>query len=166
MQSQGLNSNYLYQLMHINNGAEIPSEGNSRTEPNSSRETAPVRYQLLVQGCPARSDTGKGTAASGGRRASAPSSGLPRTSSPAAGGTPCYNQHPTSCSALGRKHLCAFAPITFSLGKTHTCWHPVLQCPSTPRIAMEWQWDNESSTIRMMNRKSLSTCLTLSIHSH
>lgn len=54
MQSQGLNSNYLYQLMHRNNGGEIPTEDNSRTEPNSSQETAPVRCQVLVPGCPAQ----------------------------------------------------------------------------------------------------------------
>lgn len=73
MQSQGLNSNYFYQLMHINNSDEIPSQDNSRTEPNPSQETAPVGYQLSVQGCPAVTpDT-----AAGGRKAPAPGSGLP-----------------------------------------------------------------------------------------
>lgn len=46
--SQRLNNNYLYHLMHINNGAEIPSEDNRRTKPHSSQETAPAKYQLLA----------------------------------------------------------------------------------------------------------------------
>lgn len=153
MQSQGLNSNHLYQLMHINNGAEIPHEDNSRTKPNSSQETAPVSYQVLVQGCPARSDTGKGTAASGGKR-QLPALGFHPLPAPAGGGNPCYNLHPTSCSALGRKHLPALVPITFSLGKKHIFWHTVR---STPSIVMERSWivmDNERSTIRMLSQKS------------
>lgn len=152
--------------MHINNGAEIPSEDNSRTEPNSSQETAPVRHQLFVQGCPAWSNTGKGITASAGRKASAPSSGLPPTSSPCRRWNPCYNLHPTSCSALGKMHLPTLAPITFSLGKKHISWHTVLQCPPTPGIVTVWWWDKEPSTIRVLNQKSLGTPLTLSIYLH
>lgn len=61
--------------MHINNSTEIPGEDNSRIESNPSQETAPVGYQLSVQGCPAV--TPARGAAAGGRKAPAPISGLP-----------------------------------------------------------------------------------------
>lgn len=46
-----------------------------------------------------------------------PALGFHPLPAPAGGGNPCYNPHPTSCSALERKHLPALVPITISLGK-------------------------------------------------
>lgn len=107
---------YLYKLINTNNGAEISSEGNSRTEPNSSQETAPLGHQLFVQGGP---DTKRGSQPREEGKHQLPSSGLPPTSSPCRSWESLLQTTPSSCSAPGRKHLPTLAPLTFSLGKKH-----------------------------------------------
>lgn len=33
-------------------------------------------------------------------------------------------------------------------------WHPILQHPPAPSAGMEWWWDHEPSTVRMLSQKS------------
>lgn len=91
VQSEGMNCSYLYKLINTHNVAEVSSEDNSQTEPNSSQETAPLECQLIVKE--------EEAAASGGRKASAP------TSRPCRSWELLSQTTHSSCSAPATKHL-------------------------------------------------------------
>lgn len=151
MQGQGLNSNYLYQLMHMNNGDEVPGVGNSKTGANSSQETAPVRYQYLSTRVPSTEQHREGDR-SLWRKEGVSSQLLASTHfQPLQEVGTLATTHTQPAAQLLRKHLPALVPITISLGKKCISWHTLL---STPSIVMEWWWDNEPSTTRMLSQKS------------